>query len=96
MYFSCILLTNFDSGHFFCVCEDLNACCSISDFFSGFVARQLDESRSVYSKYKCFNDIFPISAGTRATIILLYSDHFTPSISYYIVKICINISGYDI
>ena len=45
---------NSDSGPFFlfffvffCVCIDLIACCSISDF-PGFVARQLDEPRSIF------------------------------------------------
>ena len=55
MYFSCILLTNSGSGPF--VCVDLIACCSISDF-PGFVARQLDESRSIYSKLRPTSRLF--------------------------------------
>ena len=48
MYFSCILLTNSESDPIFCV--DLIACCSVSDF-PGFVARKLDDSKSIYSEF---------------------------------------------
>ena len=69
MYFSCIFLTISDSGPFFVFFVflfcfffffffvDLIACCSISDF-PGFVARQLDESRSIYSKLRPASCLF--------------------------------------
>ena len=55
MYFSCILLTNSDSGPFFCV--DLIACCSISGF-PGFVAHKLDDSMSIYCELRPTSQLF--------------------------------------
>ena len=45
---------------------------------SGFSRTRVKKQSYCFSldKYNCFNDIFPISAGTLATVILLYGHHF--------------------